>query len=53
LNCLRKVVKKIAATTLSNFCEQKELLYKGQFGYRKQRNIIDAVAKFILTTENA
>jgi hypothetical protein len=53
LNCLGKVVEKIVATALSNFCEQKELLYEGQFGYRKQRNATDAVAKLILTTENA
>jgi Reverse transcriptase (RNA-dependent DNA polymerase) len=52
LNCLGKVVEKIAATALSNFCEQKELLYKGQFDYRKQRNATDAVAKLILTIEN-
>ena len=53
LNCLGKVVEKTVATTLSNFCEEKELLHKGQFGYRKQRNTIDAVAKLILITENA
>ena len=53
LNCLEKMVEKIVASALSNFCEEKELLHKGQFGYRKQRNVIDAVAKLILTTENA
>ena len=46
------MVEKIVASTLSNFCEEKELLHKDQFGYRKQRNVIDAVAKLILTTEN-
>ena len=51
LNCLKKIVEKIAAITLSNFCEQNELLYKGQFNYRKQRNAIDAVVKLILITE--
>ena len=53
LNCLGKVVEKIVATALSNLCEENKLLHKGQFGYRKQRNAIDAVAKLILTTENA
>lgn len=53
LNCFGKIVEKIVATALSNFCEQNELLHEGQFGYRKQRNAIDAVAKLILTTENA
>ena len=47
------MVEKIAATALSNFYKQNELLYKGQSEYRKQRNAIDAVAKLILTTENA
>ena len=46
-------MEKIVATALSNFCEQMELLYRDQFGYRKQRNAIDAVVKLILTTENA
>ena len=53
LNCLGKVVEKIVATALSNLCEENELLHKGQFGYRKQRNAIDVVAKLILITKNA
>jgi hypothetical protein len=53
LNCLEKLVEKIVATALSNFYKEKKLLHKGQFGYRKQRNAIDAVAKLILITENA
>ena len=52
LNCLGKIIEKIIVSVLSNFCEEKELLYKGQFGYRKQRNAIDAVTKLIFTTEN-
>ena len=46
------MVKKIVVLVLSNFCKEKELLPKGQFEYRKQRNVIDTVTKLILTTEN-
>jgi Reverse transcriptase (RNA-dependent DNA polymerase) len=53
LNCLGKVAEKVAATAITNFYEAKKLLHKGQFGYRKQRNAIDAVAKLIYTTEKA
>jgi Reverse transcriptase (RNA-dependent DNA polymerase)/Endonuclease-reverse transcriptase len=53
LNCLGKVAEKVAATAIANFCEANELLHEGQFGYRKQRNAIDAVAKLIYTTEKA
>ena len=52
LNYLEKMVKKIVISILSNFCKEKELLHKDQFGYRKQRNVIDVVIKLILTTEN-
>ena len=52
LNCLKKIVKKIVASVLSNFYKEKELLHKDQFRYRKQRNTIDTVVKLILTTEN-
>jgi Reverse transcriptase (RNA-dependent DNA polymerase) len=53
LNCLGKVIEKVAATALSRLCEEKELLHLGQFGYRKQRSAIDAVAKLIYITEKA
>jgi Reverse transcriptase (RNA-dependent DNA polymerase) len=53
LNCLGKVIEKVAATALSRVCEEKELLYPGQFGCRKQRSAIDAVAKLIYITEKA
>jgi hypothetical protein len=53
LNCLGKVVEKVAATALSRLCEEKELLHPGQFGCRKQRSAIDAVAKLIYITEKA
>ena len=47
------MIEKIAAIALSNFYKQKELLYKGQFKYRKHRNMINIVVKLILATENA
>jgi Reverse transcriptase (RNA-dependent DNA polymerase) len=53
LNYLGKVAKKVAVTVIANFCETNELLHEGQFGYRKQRSAIDAVAKLIYTTEKA
>jgi hypothetical protein len=53
LNCLEKVVEKVAATALSRVCEEKELLHPGQFRYRKQRSAINAVAKLIYIIEKA
>jgi hypothetical protein len=53
LNCLRKVVKKIAAERISSFCERHEALHEGQFGCRKRRSAISAVAKLIATIEKA
>jgi hypothetical protein len=47
------VAKKVATTAIVNFCEANELLHKGQFSYRKQRNTINAVAKLIYITEKA
>jgi hypothetical protein len=47
------VVKKVAATAIANFYEAKELLHKEQFGYRKQRNVIDVIIKLIYITEKA
>jgi Reverse transcriptase (RNA-dependent DNA polymerase) len=53
LNCLGKVVEKVAATALSRLYEEKKLLHPGQFRYRKQRSAIDAIAKLIYTIEKA
>jgi Reverse transcriptase (RNA-dependent DNA polymerase) len=47
------VAEKVAATAIANFCETNKLLHERQFGYRKQRSAIDAVAKLIYTTEKA
>ena len=53
LNCLGKVVEKVAAEILSKRCERLELLHNGQFGSRKSRGAIDAIAKLIATVEHA
>ena len=53
LNCLGKVVEKVAVEILSKRCERLELLYSGQFGSRKMRSSIDAVVKLIATVEHA
>jgi hypothetical protein len=47
------MIEKVAATALSRLCKEKEVLYLGQFEYRKQRSAIDAVAKLIYTIEKA
>ncbi len=47
LNCLGKVVEKLVARQLSEFCEAKGKLHEGQMGGRKQRSAIDAAALMI------
>ena len=47
LNCLRKVVEKVVAEQLSQFCEANRKLHKGQMGARKHRSAIDAAALLI------
>ena len=42
LNCLGKVVEKLVAEQLAQFCEANEKLYKSQMGVRKNRSAIDA-----------
>ena len=44
LNCLGKVVEKLVAEQLSQFCETNGKLHKGQMGARKHRSAIDAAA---------
>jgi hypothetical protein len=53
LNCLGKVVERVAAEVLSKQCERFELLHNGQFGCRKSRSATDAVAKLVATVECA
>ncbi|KAI9041051.1 uncharacterized protein KD926_007468 [Aspergillus affinis] len=53
LNCLGKVIDKIAADAIASHCETTGALHPGQMGSRKQRNAIDAVACLIQTTHEA
>ena len=47
LNCLGKVVEKIAAEAIAKHCEETQALHQGQMGCRKHRSAIDAVACLI------
>ena len=47
LNCFGKVVEKLVAGKLSQFCEDQGKLHKGQMGERKHRSAIDAAALMI------
>ena len=47
LNCLGKVVEKVVAEQLSQFCEANGKLHKGQMGARKHRSAVDAAAILI------
>ena len=53
LNCLGKVVEKIAAEAISHHCEATKSLHPGQMGSRKQRSAIDAVACLIQRTHDS
>ncbi len=47
LNCFGKVVEKLVAEKLSQFCEAKGQLHKRQIGERKHRLAIDATTLMI------
>ncbi|ODM18159.1 hypothetical protein SI65_06030 [Aspergillus cristatus] len=53
LNCLGKVVEKVAADAIAHHCETMGVLHPGQMGGRKQRSAIDAVACLIQNTHEA
>lgn len=53
LNCLGKVVEKIAADAIAHHCETMGVLHPGQMGSRKQQSAIDAVACLIQNTHEA
>jgi hypothetical protein len=53
LNCLGKVVEKVAANAIAAECEHKWLLHDGQFGCRKRRSRIDAVGRLMKRVEEA
>ena len=44
LNCMGKVVEKVVAEHLSQYCEAYSKLHQGQMGARKEQSAIDAVA---------
>jgi hypothetical protein len=53
LNCLGKVVEKLAATWIAFYYETNGLFHKGQFGCRRGRSTSDAVAKLVIFAEVA
>jgi ribonuclease HI len=53
LNCLGKVVEKVAAEAIADHCETTGSLHPGQMGGRKQRSAVDAVACLIQNTHDA
>jgi hypothetical protein len=53
LNCIGKVIEKVAAEIIAKLCERLELLHNGQFGSRTLRGAIDTITKLIATVEQA
>jgi hypothetical protein len=53
LNCLGKVVEKVAANAIAGECERKRLLHDRQFGCSKSRTAIDAVGRLRKKVEQA
>jgi len=53
LNCLGKLVEKVAANAIAEKCERERLLHDGQFGCRKRRSAIDAVGRLMKRVEDA
>ena len=51
LNCIGKVVEKVVAKELSQYCEDYSKLLPGQMGGRKERSAIDAVAILVHTVQ--
>jgi len=53
LNCLGKVVEKVAVNAIAEQCERRQLLHNGQFECRKRRSAIDAVGRLMKRVEEA
>jgi hypothetical protein len=52
LNCLSKVVKKIAAEAIAQYCKATQALHQGQMGCQKHWSAIDVVACLIQEVHN-
>ena len=53
LNCLGKVVEKVVAGSLSQYCETYSKLHIEQMGARKQQCTIDAVNSLIYRVQES
>jgi ribonuclease HI len=53
LNCLGKLVEKVAANLISSYLEKNGLLHQGQFGCRRGRSAVDAVGILIAKVQEA
>lgn len=51
LNCMGKVVEKVVAEQLAQYCETYSKLHPGQMGARKEKSAIDAIAILIHTVQ--
>ncbi len=49
LNCIGKIVEKVIAIELSQYCEDYSKLHPGQMGGQKDRSAIDAIAALVHT----
>jgi hypothetical protein len=49
LSCLGKVIEKLAAGLIADWCEAQGTLHPRQMGYRRGRGAIDAVACLVQT----
>jgi hypothetical protein len=53
LNCLVKIVEKVAANAIAEACERRQLLHDRQFGCRKRRSAMYAVGRLMKRVEEA
>ena len=53
LSCLGKVVERAVATWIASYCETNDIFHRGQFGCRRGRGTLDAVAQLVAKVENA
>ena len=51
LNCMGKVLEKVIAEQLSQFCKAYSKLHPGQMGAQKKRLAIDALAMLVHTVQ--